>query len=238
MGAWVFGFGRHSNPLEVFPVKEKTKIQHHTMFTASSTCRASFPAAAVFPALLVSFLLLCLERGGTLRPHVDTFFPGRKDSGSHDVCLSCPCESEGQAGSFSLGSFSTLLLAPKATMTDSLERSLQTDHRTKPQRTLGSQWESPRGRHSVGDKTLVTRAVPRVSRPPTLARIQADGSNFPNKQHRSAGEAGQERGKGMGCGGGRSGPTSPSHLLFKGLLQCWETGPAIPRETRPESFPL
>lgn len=64
VGAWVFGFGRHSNLIEDFPVKEKTKIQHHTMFTASATCRASVTAASVFLLCFVSFVLLCLERGG------------------------------------------------------------------------------------------------------------------------------------------------------------------------------
>lgn len=113
MGAWVFVFGRHSNPLEVFPVKEKTKIQHRTMFTASSTCRASVTAAAVFPVLLLRFFP-SLVPGEGRQPFARMWtlltapFPGRKDGGSYDVCLSRPCELEGHVGASSLGSFPAL----------------------------------------------------------------------------------------------------------------------------------
>lgn len=73
------------------------------------------------------------------------------------------------------------LLAPKAMMTSSPECNFQAERPMRHalvQRTLGSQWESPRGRPSVGDKTSVTGTAVRVSGPPTLARIQADGSDF------------------------------------------------------------
>lgn len=126
-------------------------------------------------------------------------------------------------------------------MTNSPERSLQTERPQRlalVQRTLRSQWESPRGRHSVGDKTLVARTAPPGFQASHVGKDPSRWLRLPYKQHRSAGKGGQERGEGMGRGGGRSGPTSPAHLLFKGPLQCWESGPAIPRETSPESFPL
>lgn len=155
------------------------------MFTASSTCRASVPEAAGFPVLLCFFHSLVPGEGRQPFAHMWTLltahFLRRKDCRSpHGFCLSCPYKLEGHVGGFSLGSCS-LLPAPKTMMTSSPECSFQAERPTchaLAQRTLGSQWESPRGRPSVGDKTLVTGTAIRVSGPPTLARIQADGSDF------------------------------------------------------------
>lgn len=112
VGAWVFGFGFHSNPLEVFTVKEKTKIKHQTMFTASSTCRASVTEAVVFPVLLSFFHSLVPGEGRRPFAHMWTLltahFLGRRNGGSHDFCLSCSSELEGHVGGFSPGSFPAL----------------------------------------------------------------------------------------------------------------------------------
>lgn len=123
-------------------------------------------------------------------------------------------------------------LLSKATVTDSPERNLQTGHRAKPQRTLGSQWESPRGRHSVGDKTLVTRTAPRVSRPPTLARIQADGSNFPTSSTEVRGKQDKREAKGWDVGeAGADRPPLPTYFS----RGCCSAGkPDQPSPERPD----
>lgn len=91
-------------------LERKQESNIPTMFTASSTCRASVTEAASFPVLLCFFHSLVPGEGRQPFAHMWTLlmahFLGRKDCRSpHDFCLACPYELEGHVGGFSLGSF-------------------------------------------------------------------------------------------------------------------------------------
>ena len=61
MGAWVFGFGFHSSPLVVFTIKEKAKIKHCLQQAILEEHRLK--KLQYLLLCLLSFFLLCLERG-------------------------------------------------------------------------------------------------------------------------------------------------------------------------------
>lgn len=224
MGSWVLGSGFHSNPLVVFTVREKTRIQHPTMFTASNTCSASLTEAAGFPVLLCFLRPLVPGEGRRPFTHMWTLlaahFLGRKDCGSPRDCLSCPYELEGHVGGFSPGSFPALLLAPKTTMTTSPECSFQAERPKRHalvQRTLRSQGGSPTGRPSVGDKTSVTRTAIQVSEgPPTSARIQAGGSDFSTSSAEVWGKEDKREATGWQVGEARADPPPLPTFLSRG----------------------